>query len=56
MGVNWNFGWRALGPDWDFSGVPPFWFLRRVPLFCEHPKFWGIPLFGYNPRVKFEDL
>ena len=56
MGVNWNFGWRALGPDWDFSGVPPFWFLRRVPLFCEHPKFWGIPLFGDNPRVKFEDL
>ena len=29
----WNFGWRALGPDWEFSGIPPAWVLLGVPLF-----------------------
>ena len=29
----WNFGWRALGPDWEFSGIPPAWVLLVVPLF-----------------------
>jgi hypothetical protein len=33
QGVNWNFGWRALGPDWEFSGIPPAWVLLGVPLF-----------------------
>ena len=29
----WNFGWRALGLDWEFSGIPPAWVLLEVPLF-----------------------
>ena len=31
----WNFGWRALGPDWEFSGIPPAWVLLGGPYF-----FW----------------
>ena len=31
----WNFGWRALGPDWEFSGIPPAWVLLGGPSF-----FW----------------
>ena len=30
-----DFGWRALGPDWEFSGIPPAWVLLGGPSF-----FW----------------
>ena len=46
----WNFGWRALGPDWEFSGIPPAWVLLGGSLFFlglwEHPKFRGSLFFG----------
>ena len=44
-GVNLDFGWRALGPDWEFSGIPPAWVL-----------FWGVPPFrdfGYTLKWSF---
>ena len=31
----WNFGWRALGPDWEFLGSLPLGFFLGVPLFWD---------------------
>ena len=43
----WNFGWRALGPDWEFFGIPPFFWGSLFFLgLWEHPRFRGSLFFG----------